>query len=1081
MRAFYLLAAISSLALSTSTVSAKNFTSRSVDPLLSAFDDRPPECPPCFNCQLDAFQCHQFADCNKFTGKCACPPGYGGDDCSTPTCGSLADGLNRGPRQDKYCDCKDGWEGINCNVCKTDDACNAMMPEGEGGVCYTQGLAVKENHQMCDVTNRKILDQLKERKPQVTFSCKEEEEGDKNCNFQFWVDQVESFYCALDTCDWSMEAEYDRNTTNYKCQNVKCQCIPDRMLCGENGSVDISEFLTEEIKGPATFSTISSSGGKNDGSTFKEPAMDDLIKNIFGDESIKLQCHSGECLYRTDVPGYQRPVKQINTPLIAGVIAGCSLFVVAVILAIWYLSRRAAYRGYGAIRLDESDDEADKLLTDQRVAALLFDRVSYNLNGKQILTDIQGVAQPGEITAVMGASGAGKSTFLDILARKNKRGVTQGDFYINGEKISDADFKTMIGFVDQEDTMLPTLTVHETILTSALLRLPKDMSRFAKEQRVTEVEKQLGIHHIKDQIIGSEEGHGRGISGGEKRRVGIACELVTSPSILFLDEPTSGLDAFNAFNVIECLVTLAKTYNRTVIFTIHQPRSNIVALFDRLILLAKGRTVYSGPFSSCQRYFDHIGYPCPPGFNIADFLVDLTMHAGGSQTPVEDTFLDVRRDNLKTASSSLRAVKSIASASNVSIEETIRNTQENSSRPSTKRQQSLKQRQDKQLFTRRKADMETPPTPKTDEEDTVTDNTQWLRLSSRNGVPHATEDPDNIPPPASGTSDLDALVASYASSDVANSVHEEIVTAVDRANDANATPNAEAFGNVPAKGYARIGLLRQFVILSNRTWRNLYRNPMLMLTHYAISILLAVLCGYLFYGLTDDIKGFQNRLGLFFFILALFGFSTLTSLTVFSSERLLFVRERANGYYSPLAYFSAKVIFDIVPLRLIPPLIMGVIVYPMTGLIPAWPEFLRFLLILVLFNLAAAGICLFIGIVFRDGGVANLIGSLVMLFSLLFAGLLLNHDAIPPAALWLQTLSIFHYGFEGLIVNEVTFLTLIDHKYGLDIEVPGASILSAFGFDTLALWHDVVGLGIISAIFIVLAYAAMHFLLVEKR
>lgn len=546
-------------------------------------------------------------------------------------------------------------------------------------------------------------------------------------------------------------------------------------------------------------------------------------------------------------------------------------------------------------------------------------------------------------------------------------------------------------------------------------------------------------------------------------------------------------------------MTLAKTYNRTVIFTIHQPRSNIVALFDRLILLAKGRTVYSGPFSSCQRYFDHIGYPCPPGFNIADFLVDLTMHAGGSQTPVEDTFLDVRSDNLKTASSSLRAVKSIASASNVSIEETIRNTQENSSRPSTKRQQSLKQRQDKQLFTRRKADMETPPTPKTDDEDTVTDNSQWLRLSSRNGVSHATEDPDNIPPPASGTSDLDALVASYASSDVANSVHEEIVTAVDRANDANATPNAEAFGNMPAKGYARIGLLRQFVILSNRTWRNLYRNPMLMLTHYAISILLAVLCGYLFYGLTDDIKGFQNRLGLFFFILALFGFSTLTSLTVFSSERLLFVRERANGYYSPLAYFSAKVIFDIVPLRLIPPLIMGVIVYPMTGLIPAWPEFLRFLLILVLFNLAAAGICLFIGIVFRDGGVANLIGSLVMLFSLLFAGLLLNHDAIPPAAMWLQTvsetisfqtinmltrilqLSIFHYGFEGLIVNEVTFLTLIDHKYGLDIEVPGASILSAFGFDTLALWHDVVGLGVISAIFIVLAYAAMHFLLVEKR
>ena len=143
--------------------------------------------------------------------------------------------------------------------------------------------------------------------------------------------------------------------------------------------------------------------------------------------------------------------------------------------------------------------------------------------------------------AIMGASGAGKTTFLDILARKNKRGVVKGDSYVNGAKISDSDFKSMTGFVDQEDAMLPTLTVHETILTSALLRLPRDMSRAAKEQRAFEVERQLGIYHIKDQLIGSEEGKGRGISGGEKRRVGIACELVTSPSILFLDEPTSGL------------------------------------------------------------------------------------------------------------------------------------------------------------------------------------------------------------------------------------------------------------------------------------------------------------------------------------------------------------------------------------------------------------------------------------------------------------------------------------------------------------------------------------------------------------
>ena len=482
-------------------------------------------------------------------------------------------------------------------------------------------------------------------------------------------------------------------------------------------------------------------------------------------------------------------------------------------------------------------------------------------------------------------------------------------------------------------------------------------------------------------------------------------------------------------------MTLAKTYNRTVIFTIHQPRSNIVALFDRLILLAKGKTVYSGPFSTCQRYFDHSGYSCPPGFNIADYLVDLTMHASVTRShsdEINSPLLDVRVDPPKTASSSLRAVKSVASASNASFEDSS-STFDANRRPKSKRRVSLKQKQDRQLYSRKK-DPEAPPTPKTDEEDEPLDdaaeeNQQWLRLSRQTGTAPSQimDDPDQLLPAAPGQTDLDILVANYAASDIARSVHDEIVAAIQHARVANGYTNPELMSAPTGTGktYARIGLLRQFLILSQRTWRNLYRNPMLMLTHYAISILLAVLCGYLFYGLTDDIKGFQNRLGLFFFILALFGFSTLTSLTVFSGERLLFVRERANGYYHPITYFAAKVVFDIVPLRLLPPIIMGIIVYPMTGLIPAWGEFFRFILVLVLFNLAAANICLFIGIIFRDGGVANLIGSLVMLFSLLFAGLLLNHDAIPKSALWLQTVSI-HEPFVAVFTEVLCKLLTLD-------------------------------------------------------
>ncbi|KAF4549686.1 ABC-2 type transporter-like protein 1 [Elsinoe fawcettii] len=964
------------------------------------------------------------------------------------------------------------------------------MPEGEGGVCYREGLVVKENYQMCDVTNKKILDQLKEQKPQVTFSCNAERE---ECNFQFWVDQKESFYCALDHCGWSAEATETKNSTYYNCENIKCRCIPGRMLCGEEGSIDIGEFLEEDIKGPASFSTVSEEG-VGSGSRFEEPAMNQLISDVFGDKSITLTCGSGECLANVDVPGYERPVKKINTPLIAGIIAGCGLFVVAVILGIYFISRRSMHR-HGPIRLlDDDDEENSQLMADHKPASLSFERVSYNLKGKQILYDISGAVHPGQLMAIMGASGAGKTTFLDILARKNKRGVANGNFYINGQKIPDDDFRSVIGFVDQDDTMLPTLTVHETIMDSALLRLPKDMSIAAKEQKVEDVEKQLGIYHIRDQLIGSEEGSGRGISGGEKRRVGIACELVTSPSILFLDEPTSGLDAYNAFNVVECLVNLVKTYNRTVVFTIHQPRSNIVALFDQLVLLAKGRAVYSGPFQSCQSYFDSIGYACPPGFNIADYLVDLTMHASQSRysDDSDGNLFSPVGDGNTTRAGSTTAVKSILSTNNDSIDTGPSSPPANGSRPSTNRKQSVRQQQERQLFSRKKT--QEPGTPQTTASSNIGDREndgQWLKLSRKLNFTTSSapiEDPDNIPPPAPGATgtNLDGLVAAFNESDVYTSLNEDIRAAVASASEGANGINGNgalqhSISNPIVKGYRKTGIPGQFVILSRRTWRNLYRNPMLMLTHYAIAILLAVLIGWLFYGLTDDLPGFQNRLGFFFFLLALFGFSTLSSLTVFAPERLLFVRERAKGYYSPISYYSAKVLFDIVPLRLIPPILMGAIVYPMTGLRPAWPEFAKFMLFIVLFNLAAATMCLFIGIIVKNGGVANLFGVLVMLFSLLFSGFLLNHNTIPKAVLWLQTLSIFHYGFEGLIVNEVYTLSLVDNKYGLDIEVPGSSILSSFGFNNLALWSDAIGLAVWCGIFLVAGYAAMHFVLVERR
>jgi len=191
-------------------------------------------------------------------------------------------------------------------------------------------------------------------------------------------------------------------------------------------------------------------------------------------------------------------------------------------------------------------------------------------------------------------------------------------------------------------------------------------------------------------------------------------------------------------------------------------------------------------------------------------------------------------------------------------------------------------------------------------------------------------------------------------------------------------------------------------------------------------------------------------MGMIFFTLALFGFGCLTTLAAFSSERLLFTRERANGYYNPFTYFAAKLLFDVIPLRVIPAFVFGAIVYNPVGLVPQVDSFWRFILVLVLFNLSASSVVLLLSILIKNAGVANLVGSLVMLFkyvtflfvisdqlsltrvlalrSLLFAGLLINRDKLPSWLRWLETWSFFHAAFEALLVNEVRYLQLRDHR-----------------------------------------------------
>ncbi|KAJ1327234.1 hypothetical protein BSLG_010576 [Batrachochytrium salamandrivorans] len=211
---------------------------------------------------------------------------------------------------------------------------------------------------------------------------------------------------------------------------------------------------------------------------------------------------------------------------------------------------------------------------------------------KTLLHSMYGEIKAGEVVAIMGGSGAGKSTLLNTLAGRIGPGQLTGDILIDGKKRNIATWRLQCAYVEQDDVVFRNLSVYDTLMYSALLRLPSSIPKAEKVARVESVIASLGLQGCRDTWIGDAD-H-RGISGGERKRVSIGIELVTDPQILFLDEPTSGLDAFNSLNIVSTIKQLAAKQGKIVLMTIHQPRTDILELFDKIILLSMGRCLWFG-------------------------------------------------------------------------------------------------------------------------------------------------------------------------------------------------------------------------------------------------------------------------------------------------------------------------------------------------------------------------------------------------------------------------------------------------------------------------------------------------------
>ncbi|KAM0687727.1 hypothetical protein COBT_001031 [Conglomerata obtusa] len=232
-----------------------------------------------------------------------------------------------------------------------------------------------------------------------------------------------------------------------------------------------------------------------------------------------------------------------------------------------------------------------------------------------------GEIEKGEFFAIMGPSGCGKTTFMSCLAGRVPSGsITKGSITLGGSDRDVRKWMKSIGFVDQDDVIFEILTVNETLNYAASFRL-KNSSKKDIAARIDNLLEKFGLKHVKQNQMNK-------LSGGERKRVMIAIELICDPKVIFLDEPTSGLDTKTALTIIKMLKELTKN-GTTVVVTIHQPSTEIFRLFDKLLLMSNGKTIYNGPAKNFEEILESKNCRKREGITFPDFIAEIAVRNTG--------------------------------------------------------------------------------------------------------------------------------------------------------------------------------------------------------------------------------------------------------------------------------------------------------------------------------------------------------------------------------------------------------------------------------------------------------------------
>ena len=508
--------------------------------------------------------------------------------------------------------------------------------------------------------------------------------------------------------------------------------------------------------------------------------------------------------------------------------------------------------------------------------------------------------------------------------------------------------------------MFDTLTVREILSSTARLKLPASVDRKELLRRVDDVIESLDIGKCQNTQVGK-------CSGGEKRRLAVAAELLGEPSLLFLDEPTSGLDGTSALNVMAILRRLAKEQHRTIICTIHQPRASLLPLADQLILLADGRQVYGGPTWSPGRrdgmlgYFAGLGFPSPSFENPADFMVDL----------VNDTGDDDDDDDEAAADGAAKAGTGTSAAAAPDEEAGVARVPDGASGVGGAAAAAAA------------AGRESATGIDVRGWDDGSEGCALAKLPARTRVVNAA----TLRASKSRAEFVEWLAEQYAASDVRRRATEAV------AGDAMplsplAARDGERVSRYPTSFWTQTSVVFKRVALFK------LREPEAVATLFSGVVVVALIVGLVYLQLPVTTQGLADRFGFLSLFAISVGFAPIDLVLLFPKERAVFLRDSAQNLYGTLAFYCGRTLADL-PFQLGFSAIAAVIAYFMVGFQLDAGKLLVFVLSVMAVMWCTAGLFMAVSSVSPDVASANGIATLVLIFAMLFSGTFIGKRARP--------------------------------------------------------------------------------------